>query len=200
MSVQKVGDWALASAMLNASATRLNASIDQALAREAHLFRNEIIVGMTNQAPGGKAYEELSDTTKAMRYAKYGQRKPKALINRGDFRRAVVVSKMPGGYFVGVMKGKRGKDGQDLVNIAAIHEFGSKTIKIVMTEKMRRYLAMQFKKAGLERKASPGGKSGPRILLIKIPARPTFGPVADKLRPGMSKRVSGSVGKSLGLL
>lgn len=51
----------------------------------------------------------------------------KALLRTGGLRRSITLRRhAPGVYTVGVHKGARGKDGQSIVDIAAVHEFGSK--------------------------------------------------------------------------
>jgi hypothetical protein len=195
MGVGLVGDWRLAQRFCGMGAQRASQALDKSLAAEAHLYRREVIKGMTSQAPAGQAYQPLSALTVAMRkYRRFRGRK--ALIDRGDLRRSIVVIKAPsGGYFVGVLRNAAGRGGRKLVNIAAVHEYGA-TVNITMTVKMRRFLMRAFRLARvtLPRRSQ---NSGQRTLVVRIPARPTFGPVFDAMRNDMVKRVVERVDKAL---
>lgn len=194
MTVRKVGDWRMAASILKAAPARFERAVDVALHQEAQLFRKEVVKGIRDGAPGGKTFLPLSPTTLAIKKVVHKRRSPKALIMHGDLWRSITVTKGTGGYFVGVLRSARGNDGQSLVNIAAVHEFGSKPITITMTPKMRRFLAMVFRKAGLPK---PSGSAKPTIV-IRVPARPFLGPVGDKMRDGSPKRVSQTIAKMLG--
>lgn len=192
-AIVRVGQWAQAHAFAGMGPSKIDAALDIALRREAELFRKEVVEGIAKQAPGGEKFKPLAKTTKAMRRHK-GFKGTKALIVRGDLRRSIKVTKAPGGYFVGVLRSARSRNGDSLVNVAATHEFGA-TITIRMTRKMRRFLAMVFRKAGLP---EPGGASGP-VIVVKIPPRPFLQPVADKLRDGSAARVAATVNAIMGL-
>ncbi len=186
-AIQRVGQWATANSVLGTSVLKIDKAIDIALRREAELFRAGVVKGIAAQAPGGKKFKPIADTTKAMRRFR-NFKGNKALIVRGDLRRSIKVVKAAGGYFVGVLRSARSSVGRGLINIAAVQEFGA-TIVIRLTPKMRKFLAMVFRQAGLP---EPASRSGPTIV-IKIPPRPFLQPVADKLRPGAGDRVIASV-------
>ena len=192
MSVTRVGDWNKAAKFLAEGPRKAEAGLDRALRREAEVFRKEVIQGITKGAPGGKKFQKLSKFTLAMRKSR-GFRGRKPLIEGGDLRRSIKVVKGPGvSYFVGVLRQARGKNGQPLVNVAAVQEFGA-TITIRLTTKMRRFLAMTFRQAGLPKPTS----SAKSTLVVKIPARPFLQPVADKLRSGSAARVGATMEKFL---
>lgn len=71
----------------------------------------------------------------------------------------------------------KAKPGENLANIASVHEFGYGPIAIKMTPAMRRFLfGVLFKKAGVG-SAESGGKSG--FVTYSIPARPFLRPAAE---------------------
>lgn len=198
MGITRIGDWMNAQAFLTAAPGRVDVALNVAIRREAELFRKEVVQGIAKQAPGGKRFKPLTKRTIAMRkFQKFKGKK--ALIRRGDLRKSVKVTTAPGGYFVGILRSARSSQGDGLVNIAAVHEFGA-TIVLKMTPKMKKFLAMVFSQAGLTAAAAPAtAGASSRVIIIRIPARPFFQPVADKLRPGSSARVAAVVGKALGV-
>jgi phage gpG-like protein len=90
--------------------------------------------GIRDGAPGGKTFEPLSNWTKERK----GSSKP--LIDNGDLLGSVT-HELNGNsdVWIGVKRG-RAKNGQEIVNIAAVHEFGT---VISATPKMRAYLHYQ---------------------------------------------------------
>jgi len=97
-----------------------------------------------------------------------------------------------------VLRTAKGREGQPLVNVAAVHEFGSRPIVVKLTPKARRFLHAAFRKAGLDRPASGGPSTG--IAVIKVPARPFLAPVFEKYGADpeqVSKRFLDRVGRLL---
>jgi len=188
-NVIKVGGWNEARRILRAGPLRFRRAVDRAVLQEAQLYKREIVQGITTGSPGGKSFEPLSETTLATRRAR-GMRGTKPLIARGDLRRSISVVKGPfGGAFAGVLRSARGKDGQSLVNVAQVHEFG-KTVVVQLTPKARRFLMMVLRQAGIE----PTGGGGKGIAVVRIPARPFLRPVFDKLSKDAPARVTRRVG------
>jgi hypothetical protein len=121
---------------------------------------------------------------------KKGQKRPrrghsKALIDRGDLIGGINVRKIGWAHYtVGVHRGERGgKSGKDLVNIAEIHENGTKEYSMTVTSKMAkfsRFLVVQ----GILRVP---WKEGSR-LRKKIPARPFLGPAHESWELNASHR------------
>jgi hypothetical protein len=182
--MRKIGGWSAARRMLASAPARFRRAMDQAVLQEAHLHRKEIVEGLTTGSPGGKELTPLAPSTVATRRAR-GIRGTKPLIARGDLRRAISVVRTPRGVFVGILRTARGRDGQSLVNVAKVHELG-KVVVFRMTEKSRRFVAMMMRKAGVP----PTGQSNTGgIVVVKIPARPFFRPVFEKLSKGARERV-----------
>ncbi len=109
---------------LDGYARRAEAAVSSSVGKLAHELRRDIVTGIKKQAPGGIKFKPLADSTI--------QRKgsSKALIDHGDLIRSVNVTNLGGlSYFVGVHRQVTGKNGKPMVNIAEIHEFGSKKVK-----------------------------------------------------------------------
>lgn len=200
------GEWGRASRILRTSPVRIRIALELAVRQEAQFFRRKVVEGIREQEPGGRRFKPLSETTLAIRRFT-GFSGTKALIVRGDLRNSVKVVERRTVFgaevFVGVLKSAKTRDGADLVNVAAVHEFGSKTFLLEVTPAMRRFLAAAFTQelGGLE-----GGAGGLTrgVIVIKIPARPFLQPVADRWFKGpvaaarFQARVVGLLGGSLG--
>lgn len=192
MTVKKVGQWPQAAQILRTLPAKSDAALKVAVRREAELFRQEVVQGIAKGEPGGERFKPLSKTTLAIRkFKKFRGKKP--LIRHGDLRRSIKSVESPRGVFVGVLRSTRNSTGDQMVNVAAVQEFGA-TITMTITVKQRRFLAMVFRQAGLPRPTS----SAKTVLVIKIPPRPFMQPVADKLRPGAANRVANTMSVMLG--
>lgn len=204
----KTGDWAKAAEYLNTSA-QLKKAIHYAVEKEAHDARRLMIKGITEQAPGGKAFTPLKAITLAIRRAR-GFRGSKALIVTGTLRNSITVKRVgTGQVWVGVLRTSRGPDGRQLYNIAKIQEEGA-TLTVRQTPKMHAYLMVmlrkagykQFKRTGKERFDKRNWKvtgytKQTRTVVIRIPPRPFIRPVIEKMfsnpievRNRMAKRVA----------
>lgn len=135
------------------AASRIGAQVEKgiqnAVAQGAHELRREMMEGLRNQSPGGKTILPLSDMTIALRglpqkgakNQKLKKGTTKALIRHGDLIRSINVEKQsPENYTVGVHRGAKGKkSGKDMVNIAEVHEYGTKQYTQVVTPKMAKF-------------------------------------------------------------
>ena len=194
MAVSRTGDWARARRLLTAAPQRLQAAIGTAVRQEAHALRNEIVQGLTRQAPGGEPLKPPSPLTIAARELE-GFGGTKALIVRGDLRNSITVVVQGDEAFIGVSRSARSKDGASMVDLAKLHEFGGPPVIIPMTPKMRRFLFALLRQAGKE----PTGGSGRGVIVVQVPARPFLRPAFDKFRQGASQRFLERVAKELGL-
>ncbi len=70
---------------------------------------------------------------------KLGKGSTKALINSGDMLRSIHVRGGMLHYTVGIHRGARNKKGNDLVNIASIHEYGTKRYTMTVNGHMARF-------------------------------------------------------------
>jgi phage gpG-like protein len=194
MAVSRTGDWARARRLLTAAPQRLQAAIGTAVRQEAHALRNEIVQGLTSQAPGGETLKPPSPLTIAARQLE-GFGGSKALIVRGDLRNSITVIVQGDEAFIGVSRSARSKDGASMVDLAKLHEFGGPPVIIPMTPKMRRFLFALLRQAGKE----PTGGSGRGVIVVQVPARPFLRPAFDKFREGASRRFLERVARELGL-
>ncbi|MCK6585990.1 MAG: phage virion morphogenesis protein [Polyangiaceae bacterium] len=195
MAVSRTGDWARARRLLTAAPQRLQAAIGTAVRQEAHALRNEIVQGLTRQAPGGEPLKPPSPLTIAARELE-GFGGTKALIVRGDLRNSITVVVQGDEAFIGVSRSARSKDGASMVDLAKLHEFGGPPVIIPMTPKMRRFLFALLRQAGKE----PTGGSGRGVIVVQVPARPFLRPAFDKFREGASRRFLERVARELGLV
>ena len=194
MAVSRTGEWARARRLLTAAPQRLQAAIGTAVRQEAHALRNEIVQGLTSQAPGGETLKPPSPLTIAARQLE-GFGGSKALIVRGDLRNSITVIVQGDEAFIGVSRSARSKDGASMVDLAKLHEFGGPPVIIPMTPKMRRFLFALLRQAGKE----PTGGSGRGVIVVQVPARPFLRPAFDKFREGASRRFLERVARELGL-
>jgi hypothetical protein len=194
MAVSRTGDWARARRLLTAAPQRLQAAIGTAVRQEAHALRNDIVQGLTSQAPGGEPLTPPSPLTIAARQLE-GFGGSKALIVRGDLRNSITVFAQGDEAFIGVSRSARSKDGAAMVDVAKLNEFGGPPVVIPITPKMRRFLFALLRQAGKE----PTGGSGRGVIVVQVPARPFLRPAFDKFREGASRRFLERVAKELGL-
>jgi hypothetical protein len=121
MPVERFGDWAKVRAKLATNpGLRLTNRVRLTTARTAATLVREIQKGITSQAPGGKPFVPLAQSTIDRKGSS------KALIDTG-FLRAKVTSRMlpNGSAFVGLLVGTTNAQGEDLVNIGAVMEYGA---------------------------------------------------------------------------
>lgn len=175
MISSKVGDWGKLGSILASLPRKVEVATKKAVMKEAHFLRTKIVEGIKEQAPGGQHFKPLAPETIAVRKFK-GFNGTKALIRTGTLRNSIKVVDAQGTIFIGVHRNAKTKDGKNMVDIAAIHEFGAGPIVTKITPKMRAFLMAAFRQAGL--KGPYGAGSG--ILITKIPARPFIGPVFEK--------------------
>jgi phage gpG-like protein len=167
-----------------------------AFRQEAHALRNEVVQGLTKQAPGGEPIRPLSPLTIAARQlAGFGG--TKALIVTAELRNSITVIIEGDEAFIGVTRTARSSDGTSLVDLAQLHEYGGPPVIIPITPKMRRYLFAMLRRAGKE--PSGGGGGGRGVIVTQVPARPFLRPAFEKFRQGAEQRFLERVAKEFGL-
>jgi len=176
MDVQLFGDWAKAEKILIGFDKRYKQAVKRALSKCGIYLVGQLKRGVRKQKPGGKQYEPLHPFTIARK------KSSKALIDDGDFINSITYRVDDRSLFVGVLKNAKDKDGNPIVNIAAVHEFG---VAIDVTDKMRGYLHS----IGLHLK--------PTTKVIRIPARPTFRPVWEDEEEEIVKVIEQELQKAL---
>ena len=193
MAVMRTGDWARARQLLAAGPQRLRSAIGVAIRQEAQGLRNEIVQGLTRQAPGGEPIKPPAPLTLAARQLE-GFGGTKALLVRGDLRNSITVIVEGDEAFIGVPRSARSSGGESLVDLAQVHEYGGPPVVIPITPKMRRFLFALLRQAGKE----PTGGSGRGVVIVQVPARPFLGPAFEKFREGASRRFLERVAQQLG--
>jgi phage gpG-like protein len=101
---------------------RLANTLRQAAIRNALFLVREIQRGIRSQAPNGQAFAKLAESTIARKGSS------KALIDTGFLINAITQKIMADKAFVGLLRGTVNKDGEDMINIGAVMEYGA-TIK-----------------------------------------------------------------------
>jgi len=193
MAVMRTGDWARARQLLSAGPQRLRSAIGVAIRQEAQGLRNEIVQGLTSQAPGGEPIKPPAPLTLAARQLE-GFGGTKALLVRGDLRNSITVIVEGDEAFIGVPRSARSSGGESLVDLAQLHEYGGPPVIIPITPKMRRFLFALLRQAGKE----PTGGSGRGVIVVQVPARPFLRPAFEKFREGASRRFLERVAQQLG--
>ena len=192
MAVMRTGDWARARQLLAAGPQRLRSAIGVAIRQEAQGLRNEIVQGLTSQAPGGEPIKPPAPLTLAARQLE-GFGGTKALLVRGDLRNSITVIVEGDEAFIGVPRSARSSGGESLVDLAQLHEYGGPPVVIPITPKMRRFLFALLRQAGKE----PTGGSGRGVVVVQVPARPFLRPAFEKFREGASRRFLERVAQQL---
>lgn len=170
------GDWGKAEKLTGELPIRFAKARKQAVMQEAHYFRAEIVKYL--REPGN--FLQLSPKTLAMRRFK-GFKGQDPLKVRGDMRNSVNVTQTGDGAFVGILKTAKNKDGKLLYNLAMLHEFGSKSIVVHVTAKSSRFYHAAMARGGISLPGGHGHGGGYPIVIIRIPARPFFGPIFKKI-------------------
>jgi len=151
--------------------------------KNAALFaEREIKLGLKKSAPGGVPLKPLSPITKLLRKG------TKPLITPGASLFGSITTtldKRNKAAFVGVHRTRRGADGEDPVNIAIAHEFGTKPFVIAVTAKMRKLFLFLFIKTGGTIK--PIGANKRTIIHPGVPKRPFIKPTVDAIRPQLQR-------------
>lgn len=194
MPISRTGDWARARELLSNTSGRLKGAVERAMKQEAQALRNEVVSGLTAQAPGGEPIRPPAPLTLAVRQLE-GFGGTKSLLVRGDLRNAISVIADGDEVFIGVLRSAKSSTGESLADIAEIQEFGGPPVVIPITPKMRRYLAVLFNRAGTPRR--PG--SGRGVVVTQVPARPFLRPAFEKYRQAAAQRVLDRIAKQLGL-
>lgn len=178
------GAWKQAEQMLASAPTRVRLAAQTALRREAERLRAGIVDGLTSQSPGGEDLDPPSALTLAKRKVR-NTAGHLSLVVHGDLRNGIQVKGKGLSVFVGVLRRTRARDGESLVDIASMNEFGSDPIVIPVTPGMRRFWALLFAEAGDEGRAQDATDDGAdadaskEAIVVQIPARPFLRPAYE---------------------
>ncbi len=199
MELVLTGLWKEAAEAFPALRKDIPDALNKAVLQEAQDLRKRMVKQFQAQAPIGGTWATLSPLTLNARKAR-GFGGTKILIASGDMRGSIAVQAVSSGVvFVGVSRSAKGEGkglAASLVNLGELHEFG-KTIKIIVTRKMQRFLfgvLLKTKKGrDIRGKFVKKGAGGGRVssgkfklgatLVIRIPARPFVGPAVNAMTP-----------------
>ncbi len=176
----------------------INRVVSTVLSREAFLLANGMKTGLIAQRPGGKKIRALKRSTILLRGSRIkggGSPGTKALIASGSMVNSVTAKrKNKFHYTAGVHRNARSKDGKSLADLAAIHEGGTKSYTVTVTEKMRRFSFVLMKIGILHAPWKVGQE-----LRRKIPPRPWLGPAHEEWEKDADKRFTMAIGTMLGM-
>lgn len=120
MSFKKTGDWDKAVKILGGSMPyQLARELKRATEKNALLLVREIQRGIRKQAPGGKPFAPLAESTIHQKGSS------KALIDTGFLVSSITQKIVGDSAFVGLLRGTVNKKGENLVNIGAVMEYGA---------------------------------------------------------------------------
>ena len=120
MAVRRFGQWAKAKQILGTNlGARLARALRQATVKNAMLLVREIKKGIKAQAPGGQPFAKLAESTIRRKGSS------KALIDTGFLLASITQLILGDKAFVGLLRGRRNKEGDEIVNIGAIMEYGA---------------------------------------------------------------------------
>ena len=154
--------------------TRIEKALRQAVMKEAHWMRKQMVQGLKSGAPAGRQLAPNAPSTVSLK----GSSKP--LIKSATMLNSIAVIRKGKGVFIGIKRSsKRG------VNLAILHETGG-VIRQSVTSRQRRFLMMLSQRM-FGRMFAP--KLGAQIQ-IRIPARPFITPVVEKHAPTLVRRIA----------
>lgn len=171
---------------------KLPKAIKTNMYRQALRLRVIMVRGIRDQAPGGKPFKPLADSTKEMKGSS------KALIDHGDLIRSIGVDEHGGGeiFFIGVNRNAQKDDGASLYNLAEIHNDGTAPYTIPVTPALRRFWMAMFMKGVF--KAPLRGDV--RVLNHPgIPARPFIEPSQEEWAKDVERQFTEGLSAALGV-
>lgn len=176
---------------LTAWRLKLPKGIERQTRRQAHRLRLITVRGIRDQAPGGEQFKPIADTTEDMKGSS------KALIDHGDLLRSIGVDELGGAaFFIGVNRSAQNDDGDELYNIAEIHESGVPPFAIPVTPKLRRFWMAMFMKGIFK---APLKASTSVIMHGGIPARPYLEPSVEQWSKDVERQFTEGLAKELGV-
>lgn len=178
LGAKKSRSWEIAKKRLVDASNKVEERQALAVRRAALLLERELKKGLRSGAPGGRAFAPLAQTTVLMRR----KRSKNPLLDTGSLLSSITTTfdKRSRSAFVGVHRTARGSSGQSLVNVALIHEYGTKPFVIRVTPGVRRL----FWRLHVVSKGRIKPLSAKKVLIAHpgIPARPFMRPTLEAVR------------------
>lgn len=187
LKLRRTGSWDKASKRMHMAEINARRLRIRALKRVALKAERAIKVGIKSGAPGGQKFAPLAPMTRLLTR----RRKPLARSFGTGLAGAITtrVDERAEQAFVGVLRTRRNRDGDDMFNIALAHEYGVKPYTIKVTEGIRRFFwALFFKTNG---KIKPISEAKTEILHPGIPARPFIRPVIFAIHSDLQAELTG---------
>lgn len=176
-------------------ARRAPKNLKKGLLKEAHELRKIMVQSFRTQKGGGiKKWAPISTFTAMMRRMR-GKRGRKALVSSGQMRKSIQVISSPKEYFIGVPRGIQRKGGEEMINLALLHEHGA---VIKMSQKQVQWFAIQISKGA--RKGGRGrgsGRRGGTVHMLVIPKRPFIEPSTEVWQRGVEGRLQAHMAKTM---
>lgn len=174
--IYRKGNWNQVQKALAAASSVLatGQAFEKALLKEAYLMQRKMkqaikTAGESNKQP----WAPNAPSTVTIK----GSSKP--LIDRGDLRNSISVVEHDKMIFIGIPNNARGRNGQDLVSVAATHEFGH-TFAIKVTQEMRDAVLIKLAKGDQSKPFSSKGKLVVgNTMIIRLPRRSFVGDTMD---------------------
>jgi len=135
-TLKKMKGWGKNRKALDVLGKEFNRVADIVLNRIGMYYEAQTKKGIISQSPGGKRFEDLSERTLEARKRR-GTFSTKALIDHGDLMNNVTYKVHRKKVFIGILRTAHNQEGMPLVNIGAVHEFGSKRANIPARPYMR---------------------------------------------------------------
>lgn len=160
-----------------------------AVRRAALLLERELKKGLRSGSPGGVPLKPLAPSTVLLRR----KRSKNPLLDTGSLLGSITTTfdKRSRSAFVGVHRTARGSQGQSLVNVALIHEYGTKPFVIRVTPALRRlFWALHRKSKG---RIQPLSARKQTIAHPGIPARPFMRPTLEAIRPKLEQDLAATL-------
>lgn len=186
MRIGKGSSWDAALGRMTQASQELAKLELKAVRRAALLAERELKLGLRSGAPAGKELLPLALATVMLRR----RRSRKPLLDTGSLLGSIgtTIDEVGRTAFVGVHRTARGADGQSLINVALVHEFGTRPFVIQVTPAMRRlFLVLSKLSRGRIR---PLSKNKTTISHPGVPARPFLRPTLEVLGPKIEKVVN----------
>ncbi len=182
-------EWAQHTKELKAEQAAHRKRVGQAVRKAALLAERELKLGIRNGAPGGQKFRPLDTITLFLRR----QRSSKPLIDSGSLVGSIhtTFDKEKLSAFVGVHRSARGADGESLVNVAMVHEYGTKPFVIRVTPALRRlFWRLHLASQGLIRALHPNRQY---LNHPGVPERPFMRPTIAAVQPKVEATVRHSL-------
>jgi len=184
LTAGRSSSWAAARRRLARASRTVEGKQWLAVKRAALLAEREIKKGLQSGKPGGTPFPPLAETTRLLR------RGTKPLLDTASLLGSIksVMDEKRRQAFVGVLRTARGREGEPLVNVAMVHEFGTGPFVIPVTPAVRRlFWALHFRSNGRIKPLSP---TKTEIMHPGVPKRAFIRPTVEAITPRLQEVIA----------